>query len=82
LRSKKLKYAALALFVIAVGLVVFHRPILGGAGRFMAPVREEKAEVLVLEGVSAIDVDVLHTGGEALVSRKGEPHDSGLFISS
>jgi hypothetical protein len=70
LKSGKIKYAALALFAIVLGLAVFHRPILEGAGRFMAPVSEKRADVLVLEGVSAIDVDVLHAAARLLSQGK------------
>jgi hypothetical protein len=64
--SKKLKYPVLALFAILLGLVLFHQPVLEGAGRFMAPTSEKKAEVLVLEGSTAIDLETLHAGVQLL----------------
>jgi hypothetical protein len=69
--SKKLKYAALTLVAIVVGLTLFHRPILEGAGRFMAPISEKKADVLVLEGSTAIDLETLHAAVRLLSEGKG-----------
>jgi hypothetical protein len=45
-----------------LSLLVFHRPILNGAGNFLAPTSEEKAEVLIVEGNDVVKDGALNTG--------------------
>lgn len=66
LRSKKITYSTVFLLLIAAGLFVFHRPILDATGRFMAPVSEGKADVLILEGDTVITNGAMNTGMKLL----------------
>jgi hypothetical protein len=58
--TMKPRYALLTLIVIILGLIVFHGPILGGAGRFMAPRSESKAQVLIVEGEAVVKNGALY----------------------
>jgi hypothetical protein len=48
--------------LIFFSLVIFHQPILNGAGRFLAPTSSERAEVLILEGNQIVKNGGLDTG--------------------
>jgi hypothetical protein len=54
MKSKKLLIVVGSLIVVFLGLAVFHRPILRGAGQFLAPCSNEKGEVLILEGTQIV----------------------------
>jgi hypothetical protein len=62
LKSKKLFVAALFLILLFFGLVIFHQPILNGAGRFLAPIGDKEAEVLILEGSQVVENGALDAG--------------------
>jgi hypothetical protein len=58
------KFAKIILVVLVVlsGLILMHRPILSGAGKFLAPTSKESAEVVILEGTQIAKRSALKTG--------------------
>jgi hypothetical protein len=62
LKSRKLFVAALFLILIFFDLLIFHQPILNGAGRFLAPSCNKEAEVLILEGGQVVENGALDAG--------------------
>jgi hypothetical protein len=66
LKSKQLFYVPLGLVLILCGLLIFHQPILKGAGRFLAPTGDEAAEVLILEGTQVVENGALDAGMKLL----------------
>jgi hypothetical protein len=61
---KMSKFSKIILVVLLVlsGLILIHRPILTGAGKFLAPTSKESAEVLILEGTQIAKRPALKTG--------------------
>jgi hypothetical protein len=50
------------LILISLSLVIFHQPILGRAGRFLAPTSNERAELAILEGTQVVENGALDAG--------------------
>lgn len=55
-----------------MSLLIFHRPILFGAGRFLAPTSNESAEWVVLEGTQVVKKGVLNAGMKLLADGKAK----------
>ena len=72
LESKKLFYPVLFLILIFFSSVIFHRPILSGAGRFLAPSSNERAELVILEGTQVVKRGALNTGMRLLADGKAK----------
>lgn len=53
-----------------IGLLIFHKPILYGAARFLAPASNEMAEILLLEGTEVVAKDALKVGMRLLSDGK------------
>ncbi len=62
MKSKRLFYVSFFLVPIFLGLLVFHEPILNGAGRFLAPTSMESGEVLILGGDQVVKNGALKAG--------------------
>ena len=62
MKSKRPFYLSIFLMLIFFSLFVFHQPILNGAGRFLAPNNNERAEVLILEGSQIVKKGALNEG--------------------
>jgi hypothetical protein len=62
LKSRKLLFVSLSLVLILLGLLIFHQPILNGAGRFLAPTSNERAGVVILEGSQVVESGALDAG--------------------
>jgi hypothetical protein len=54
LKSKKLFYAVLFLILIFFSSIIFHQPVLNGAGIFLTPTSKERTEVVILEGTQVV----------------------------
>ena len=72
LGSKKFRRIALFAISLCIGLVLFHRPILRGAGHFLAPNGSGGAEVLIVEGTQAVKVDAINAGIRLLADEKAK----------
>ena len=59
--NKSSKVILICLLVLC-GLIVCHRPILTSAGKLLAPMSAESAEVLILEGTEMVKNSALDTG--------------------
>jgi len=55
-----------------LSLLIFHQPILNGAGRFLAPTSLEGAEVLILEGTQVVNKGAINTGMRLLSEGKAK----------
>jgi hypothetical protein len=55
-----------------LGLIVLHRPILTGAGRFLAPSSDGKAEVVVIEGTQVLKNGAINAGIRLLSNGKSK----------
>ncbi len=60
------------LFIFLILLVFAHKPILTGAGNFLAPTSQEPAEVLVLEGTELAKQSALKAGITLLAEGKAK----------
>jgi hypothetical protein len=58
------KFSKVILIILLVlsGIILMHRPILTGAGMFLAPTSKESADVLILEGTQIAKRSALKTG--------------------
>jgi hypothetical protein len=70
MKSKKLFLGVGLLTLVFLGLAVFYRPILMGAGQFLAPASYEKAEVLILEGTQIVKNGGMNAGMRLLSEGK------------
>ena len=59
-KQKRAARRVVPLVLVALVLLIFHVPILTGAGRYMAPTMTDSADVLVLAGDNVIDKEGLH----------------------
>jgi hypothetical protein len=70
--KKHIRTKKIIISVVLLGLVIllisFHQPILIGAGRFLAPERTGKADVVILEGEELIREKAVKIGVELLYS--------------
>ena len=62
LMINKFSKIILIFLLVLSGLILFHRPILIGAGTFLAPTTNKSAEVLILEGTQTVKRSALKTG--------------------
>lgn len=62
MKINKFSKVILILLLVLSGLILTHRPILTGIGMFLAPLSEESAEVLILEGSQTVKISMLKAG--------------------
>ena len=67
LRPKRFVYTALFLVVVLFCLS-FYKPVLNGAGRFLAPRGNERAEVVILAGNQVVKKGALNAGMRLLAN--------------
>jgi hypothetical protein len=60
------------LILISFGFLIFHQPILNGAGRLLAPISDERADVVILEGTQVVKNGVLKAGMRLLSDGKAK----------
>ena len=71
-KSKKVTYFSLFIVFFFLGLVIFHGPILNGAGRLLAPTSMENGEVLILGGNQVVKNGALKAGMRLLSEGRAE----------
>jgi hypothetical protein len=62
MKINKFSKIILVILIVLFGFIVFHRPILTSAGKFLAPTSKESAEVLILEGTQIAKRSALKAG--------------------
>ncbi len=62
MKLNRFRYVAFCLLLVLLSLLLFHKQILIGAGRFMAPTSEGKAEALIVEGNAVVTNGAIHAG--------------------
>ena len=72
LKLNKLLCVFLPAILIFFGLLIFHKPILGGAGKFLAPTSDEGAETVILEGTDIVKKGAPNAGLELLSDGKAK----------
>lgn len=71
-KSKRVRYMTLFLVFLLLVCVVLHKPILNGAGRFLAPTSMESGEVLILAGNQVVKNGALKAGMKLLSEGRAE----------
>jgi hypothetical protein len=71
LRRKRFLYTALFL-VLVLFCLSFYKPVLNGAGGFLAPTSKERVEVVILEGTQVVKKGALNAGMRLLADGKAK----------